>query len=127
MRRTKPTKLGRVQMQIMRVLWNKGEVTARDITEDLSRKRRIAHSTVQTLLRQLEAKGTVTHRVEDRTFIFRPLVTEQDVTRDATRDLVDAVFGGSISGLVAHLVKREDMPAAEMERIRKLVEETGED
>ena len=50
-------KLGSVQLRIMRVLWARGEATAREITDDLSRDGAIAHSTVQTLLRKLEAKG----------------------------------------------------------------------
>src|SRR5262245_65747267 len=101
------TRLGRVQLQIMRVLWQRGQATARDITDALQAEGPIAHSTVQTLLRKLEIKGAVRHRVDNRTFVFLPAVAEQRVTRSATRDLVERVFGGNVAGLIAHLLQEE--------------------
>jgi hypothetical protein len=58
----------------MQALWDRGSATARDITEELNAEEPIAHSTVQTLLRQLQTKGAVTYDVEDRTFVYRPLL-----------------------------------------------------
>src|SRR5437660_7336469 len=107
-----PARLGKVQLQIMEVLWRHGRATARQITDELSRTRgnrdlapqatctlpsggtrgavprAIAHSTVQTLLRQLEAKDAITHEVEERTFVFRPLCQPADMTTSALRDLL---------------------------------------
>jgi BlaI family penicillinase repressor len=117
-------RLGKVQLQIMQLLWRDGRATARQITEELSREKPIAHSTIQTLLRKLEAKGAVTHEVEDRTFIFRPLYQQSEVTETATRDLLTRLFHGSVSGLVAHLLKHEPMTSAELARLRELVEKT---
>src|SRR5260370_11312917 len=96
-------RLGRVQHEIMQVLWQRGRATAREITEELSRARPIAHSTVQTLLRKLEAKGAVTHDLEDRTFVFRPLFQQAEVRETATRDLLTRVFHGSVYGVGAHV------------------------
>ncbi len=111
--------MGSVQLRIMRVLWNEGEATARRISDALAP---VAHSTVQTLLRKLEKKGAVAHERRDRTFVFRPLVAESEVTRSAAQDLVARVFQGSISGLVAHLLEHEEVAPAEMARLRALVE-----
>jgi BlaI family transcriptional regulator, penicillinase repressor len=105
----------------MDVLWAKGRASARDITETLSQEEPTAHSTVQTLLRQLEAKGAVTHELVDRTFLFRPLVNRSDAARSATRDLVDGVFAGSVGGLVAYLLKHEHIPPDELREIRKMI------
>jgi len=114
-------RFGRVQLRIMKVLWQKGRATAREITSALCRKSKIAHSTVQTLLRKLEAKGAVKHDVEDRTFIFYPLVSEESVTESATRDLVARVFDGSTYGLMAYLVRHEGLSREELDQIRKLI------
>jgi BlaI family penicillinase repressor len=114
---------GRLQLRIMQVLWDSGRAGAREITEELSREGPIAHSTVQTLLRKLEAKGAVTHDVEERVFLYRPLVARDKVTKTATRDLIDRVFGGSASGLIAYLLRSERVPRAELEEIRKLIDE----
>lgn len=113
--------LGQVQYRIMRVLWDRGEETARGITDALSASSPIAHSTVQTLLRQLENKRAIAHERRDRTFFFRPLVMESEVSRSAAQDLLSRVFKGSISGLVAHLLESEDVSAEEMDRLRALV------
>lgn len=116
-------RLGRVQLMIMQVLWELGEASAREITEALCRSEPIAHSTVQTLLRKLEAKGAIAHEVVDRTFVFRPTVKEDRVKRSATRDLLDRVFGGSVAELVSYLLENERVPAAELRQIRKLIDE----
>ena len=63
-------RLGKVQLKIMHVLWERGRVSAREITDGLNRDEPIAHSTVQTLLRKLEAKGAVGHETLERTFVF---------------------------------------------------------
>ena len=117
---------GRVQLQIMKVLWQQGRATARDVTSALQERVDIAHSTVQTLLRKLEAKKAVGHDVEERTFVFYPLMAEEQVTRTATHDLLSRVFDGSAYGLVACLVRNENLSSKELERIRQLVH-TGED
>jgi len=114
--------LGTVQLHIMRVLWDEGEATARQITEAMSESKPIAHSTVQTLLRQLEAKKAVAYEKRDRTFVFRPLVAEHDVSRSAAQDLLSRMFQGSISGLVGHLLDNESVPADELARLRTLVD-----
>ncbi len=113
--------LGSVQLRIMRVLWDEGEASARRITEVLSESHPIAHSTVQTLLRQLAAKKAVTHEKHERTFVFRPLVAECEVSRSVAHDLLARVFQGSISGLVGHLLDNESLPPDELARLRALV------
>lgn len=119
-------KLGRVQFRIMTVLWEKGQASARDITDALNaggkKSAAIAHSTVQTLLRQMEDKGAVSHRQEDRTFVFYPVLDQNSATRSATRDLIERVFAGSASGLVAYLLKEERIKPEEMREIRKLID-----
>ncbi|WP_010585135.1 BlaI/MecI/CopY family transcriptional regulator [Schlesneria paludicola] len=117
------TKLGRLQTRIMQVLWERRRATAREITETLNQEEEVAHSTVQTLLRQLEEKGSLTHQVEERTFIYVPLVEQQSVAKSATRELIERIFGGQASGLVSYLLKEEKIPPKELEAIRKLIEE----
>ena len=116
-------RLGRVQLRIMQVLWDRGRVTAREITDTLGAESPIAHSTVQTLLRNLEAKGACGHETEGRTFVFFPLVREEQVTKSATRDLLDRVFEGRVSNLVSYLLKNEKLSAEEIQELRRLINE----
>jgi BlaI family transcriptional regulator, penicillinase repressor len=114
-------RLGRVQLKIMQVLWEKGRANARKITETLCQTEPIAHSTVQTLLRKLEAKGSIRHEVQDRTFIFLPVVKKENVKRSAVHDLMERVFGGSAAELVTYLFQHENIPPEELEQIRNVI------
>ena len=115
------TRMGRVQLKIMQVLWERGRANAREITDALCQDQPIAHSTVQTLLRKLEEKGAVAHDLEDRTFIFYALVKKDNVRRTATRELLERMFGGSATGLVAYVLSEEPISRAELDEIRKLI------
>jgi BlaI family penicillinase repressor len=121
------TQLGLMQFRIMQVLWGRGRASAREITDALNESEVVAHSTVQTLLRQLEAKGAVSHEAEDRTFVFYPRLKEDKVKRTATRDLLDSVFGGDVGSLVAHLLKNERLSRAEVEELHRLIDEQRKD
>jgi BlaI family penicillinase repressor len=114
--------LGRVQLLLMKVLWDRGRATAREITDAINASQPIAHSTVQTLLRGLEEKGAISHEVVGRTFIFFPLVEEHKFVHSATRDLIERVFAGSAGTLVAHLLKHENVSRKELDEIRKLID-----
>ena len=116
-------RFGRVQFRIMQVLWDKGRANAREITAALNKIEPIAHSTVQTLLRKLEQKGAVDHDIDDRTFIFFPLVRSDKVTQHAFRDFVDKIFAGSTGGLVSYLIKNEYISPDELGKIRELLDE----
>lgn len=119
--------LGRMQFRIMQVLWDRGRASAREITDALDRAEPVAHSTVQTLLRQLEAKGAVGHVAEDRTFVFFPRLKEEKVKRNAARDLLERVFGGDVGSLVAHLLGDESPSRAELDEVRRLIDRRHRD
>lgn len=116
------SQLGRVQLQIMQVLWDRGRASAREITDALNESGEIAHSTVQTLLRQLEAKQAVAHEAVERTFVFFPLIEEKSVAQRATRELINDIFDGSAAGLVAYLLENERIPKSELKQLRKLID-----
>jgi BlaI family penicillinase repressor len=117
------TQLGRMQFRIMQILWDRGRASARDITDALNASEPVAHSTVQTLLRQLEAKGAVEHVAEGRTFLFLPRLKEDRVKRKAARELLERVFGGSVGSLVAHLLKDEKFTRTELEELHRLIDQ----
>lgn len=111
---------GRVQMRIMQVLWAKKRATAREITDAMNEYEPIAHSTVQTLIRTLEQKGAIAHDVDDRTFVFYPLVKDEKVLRGALREFIDRMFNGSTEGLVAYLVKNDNLSPDELKKVSEL-------
>jgi BlaI family transcriptional regulator, penicillinase repressor len=121
------TQLGRMQFRIMQVLWHRGRANAREITDALNETEPVAHSTVQTLLRQLETKGAIAHDRSDRTFVFYPRLKEDKVKRTATRDLLERVFGGNVGSLVAHLLKNERLSREELDELHRLIDQKRND
>lgn len=117
------TQLGKVQLKIMNVLWDRGEATARQITDELNETEAIAHSTVQTLLRGLMDKGAVAHETQGRTFVFKPKVAADKVRKNATKELLSRVFDGNASDLVSHLLKTERISKKELDEIKRLINE----
>jgi BlaI family penicillinase repressor len=113
---------GRQQLKIMQLLWKHGEMSAREITDALNREEAFAHSTVQTLLRQLEVKRMVNHKANRRIFKFLAVVDEKKATQGVIRDLLARVFRGSPAELAAHLVQNEKLSKEELRRLRALIE-----
>ena len=118
---------GKVQLKIMRVLWEKKRATAMEITTTLNDTMNIAHSTVQTHLRDLMKKGAVDHEKNDRTFVFYPTVEAENVTQNAVKDFVFNIFSGSAEGLVAHIIKNKYLSQNELKKIQLLIEKSGRD
>lgn len=114
--------LGKLQLAIMRVLWAMGEVTVTDVQRALEATHNLAPTTIATMLKKMETKGVIEHRIDGRRFVYRPLVTEQGVTRTMVADLADRLFAGSPSALVSHLLDAHDVDAGELEALRKIVE-----
>jgi BlaI family penicillinase repressor len=119
-------RLGKVQYQIMAALWRLERATARQITDELAQSQSIAHSTVQTLLRQMEAKGVVAHDIEERTFYYRPLYQPSQMPETPLHDLIARMFHGSVVNLMAHLLSHETISHEELAQLRKLIEEETE-
>ena len=107
----------------MKLVWQQGEVTVRDVYEALLERRQIAYTTVMTRMRVLERKGYVKTRREDRAFVYRPAQPERQVLRSMVREFVDRVFNGSTRPLLVHLVEDRRLSKRELEELERLVRE----
>ena len=117
--------LGDLQLAIMRVLWGRGEATVADVHEALEPERGLALTTIATMLMKMEKKGVVDHRAEGRRFIYRPVVSESQVTRSMVADLTSQLFRGDVTALVNHLLSEHDIDSSELAQLRKLIEARG--
>jgi len=107
----------------MKIVWQKGQATVRDVYETLLERRRIAYTTVMTMMRVLERKGYVRTRKENRAFVYRPARPERQVLRSMVREFVDRVFNGSAQPLLVHLVEDRRLSQRELEELERLVRE----
>ena len=113
-----PTPTGR-ELEILKVLWEHGPASVRGVADLLQVDKDLAYNTVQTLLRIMEDKGLVRHRVSGRTFVYYPCFSRDD---SATRFL-DRVFDGAVEELVQSLLRRERISPAELERLQAMIGE----
>ena len=113
--------LGELQHAIMQVLWTRDEATVAEVHEALFDERGLAPTTIATMLRKMEDKGVVAHRVEDRHFVYQATVSEDAVRSTMVSELLDRLFAGDPAALVSHLVADHDIDEAEVERLRALL------
>ena len=110
------------EARMMSVLWEKEAASVADVVAALKRKKAVTYSTVQTILRILEAKGYVAHEKVARAFIYRPLVDQRQARRRALRHLATRLFNGSPSLLVLNVLEDEQIDRSELEQVKKMIE-----
>ena len=115
-------RLGDLQLQIMKILWDKHQASVSEIHQILSNTE-LAYTTIATMLRKMEVKGLVDHVVEGRSFLYRPLINENEVTQNMAEDVLNRVFEGSLADMVSHLLTRHEVSPGELERLEKLIQE----
>lgn len=108
---------------IMGVLWQRKTATVAEVIVALKKTRPVSYSTVQTILRILEAKGYVAHEKVGRAFIYRARVDERQARRRALKHLVSRLFNGSPSLLVLNVLEDNQIDAQELSRLKKFIED----
>ena len=119
------TKLPRptdAELAILRILWERGASTVRQVHDALARERPAAYTTALKMLQIMTEKGLVRRDDRDRTHIFHPRLTEEQTQRQLVRDLLDRAFGGSASKLVVQALSARRATEEELGEIRKLIE-----
>ncbi len=123
MARRRSTTLTDGELRLMRVLWRRERATVSDVVDSLTEKPKPAYNSVLTLLRILEQKGYVSHEKYGRAYLFAARIGEQDARRSALRHLMGRLFEGSPSLLLLNLLQHEPVDAAEIARLKQLIED----
>ena len=119
-RRKSPT-LTEVELELMDVLWEKGQATVSEIVEALPEER-LAYSSVLTMMRILEQKGYVNHEKEGRAFVYHPVIDRQQAQQSVIGYLLKRFFNNSPELLVVNLLEHEDVNPNEVKRLRQMIE-----
>ncbi len=114
--------LSELQLAVMRVLWQKSRATVAEVQEALEPERGLALTTVATVLTRLEKAHLVAHRPAGRHYVYRPLVSEEEVRRSMVSALAERLFEGDVAALVSHLVSAREIEPGDLARVRKLIE-----
>ncbi len=108
----------------MKIVWGQRAVTVRDVYEALLARRRIAYTTVMTMMNILEEKGHLRKRGEQRAYVYQAARSKAQVIKGMVREFVNRVFDGSAEPLLVHLVKDRRLSAKEREELARLIRES---
>ena len=115
--------LSDVQLAFMRALWSRPSSSVAQVKEFLAEEgRELAQTTVATQLGRLEKKGLIAHEVEGRQFLYRALVSEEEVRRSVLARVTEGLFGGDVTALVHQLLDHEEVSAADLAEVKRLIE-----
>lgn len=113
--------LTELQISILRLMWTRGEVSVAQVWEALYPKRRLAQTTVATLLTRLERRGVIARRAEQRQYLYRALVSEGEVQQSMVSELTERLFAGDVTALVNHLLTSQEVAPGDLARLRALI------
>lgn len=115
------TILTAAELEIMHEVWRLEQATVRDVYEALRERRKVAYTSVMTVMKILEQKGHLKKKQEERAYVYRPARPRAQVLRRMVRDFVDRVFQGAAKPLMVHLVEDSRLSTEDLAEIRQLL------
>ena len=115
-----PPRLTALQLAVMQVLWSRDEASVADVQSAMT-GRRLALTTVATMLVRLEQRGLVSHRAEGRQYIYRSRVSPAEVRETVTRELLRNLFDGDVAAFVSQLLDARKLTREEVDDLQRLV------
>jgi predicted transcriptional regulator len=111
------------ELEIMKIVWRLQSATVRDVYEALREQRKIAYTTVMTMMNILEEKKYLKKQAKERAYVYQATRPRSDVIKAMVREFVDRVFNGSAEPLLVHLIKERRLSKKELEKIARTIEE----
>ena len=122
--RSRSRTLTEQELEIMKVVWALERATVRDVYETLRERRKIAYTTVMTMMNILEAKKHLKKRVQDRAYVYQATRPRREVIKAMVREFVERVFNGSAEPLLVHLIKDRQLSQKDLQKIVRTIEES---
>jgi BlaI family penicillinase repressor len=119
--RPKSGTLTEQELEIMKIVWVREVATVRDVYEALLERRKIAYTTVMTMMKILEHKKYLLKTQEERAYVYRPAKPKNQVIKSMVREFVNRVFNGSAEPLLLHLIEDRRLSEKELEEITRMI------
>lgn len=116
-------RISEAEQEVMEVLWRESPLAASDVADRVDRGRGWSARTVKTLLSRLLAKGVLAHEEDGRRYLYRPTIPREDYVAQESGKLIDRMFGGRVTPLVAHLAERDRLTPKDIAEIEALLKE----
>ena len=114
-------RISEAEHAVMEVLWRDAPLGAAEVAAQVDPGRGWSIRTVKTMLSRLLAKGAIVHEEEGRRYLYRPAVSRDDFLSRESGRLIDRMFGGRVTPLVAHLAEQNRLTPADIEEIEALL------
>jgi len=114
-------RIGEAEYAVMEVLWREAPLTAAEVADRAPAERGWSIRTVKTMLARLLAKGVLAHEEDGRRYLYRPAVARADYVAQESGKLIDRMFGGRVTPLVAQLAERDRLSPADIAEIEALL------
>jgi predicted transcriptional regulator len=111
------------ELQIMKVIWERGRVTVRDVYEELLKHRKIAYTTVMTVMGVLEQKGRLKKTLDGRAYVYSPAQPQSEVVNGMVRDFIGRVFNGMTRPLLVSMLEDGKITETELDELKKLLKD----
>src|SRR6476661_2886972 len=108
------------ELEIMKIVWGRESATVRDVYETLLERRKVAYTTVMTMMKILEQKKYLKKTQADRAYVYRPTQPKRLVVGAMVREFVNRVFNGSAEPLLVHLVEEHNLSPEDLDEIAQL-------
>lgn len=115
------TPLGETEMEVLHHVWELGEATVKNVQERILKDRKVAYTTIMTVMKNLADKGYLKFRKEGVTYVYSPAREPESVRFNLVKDLVKKVFKGSSKELVQTLVEGENLSDSDRKEILNLI------
>jgi BlaI family penicillinase repressor len=120
--------LGRAELEVLRTLWAEGPATVREVMDHLhGRGRKVAYTTVQTMLGRLEQKGFATSDKSGLAYVYRAKVSRKRFSQSRLKTLLDQLYDGAAGPLALQLVRSKRLTSEEMDELRRLIDQLDAD
>lgn len=110
-----------LELEIMQIVWGRRQATVRDVYETLRERRKVAYTTVMTMMKILEQKKRLKRTLVDRAYLYRPTQPQRQVVQAMVREFLQRVFNGSAAPLLLHLVRDRKLTSRDLEEISRLI------
>jgi len=115
--------LGKLQRSVLEIVWKLGEANVHQVRQKLSRRKKLAYTTVLTALQKLEKAGWLRHRAEGKSYIYTPIRSRDEAGAKSVRKFLKRVFDGDSVLMFQHLIRQSNLSNLELQKLRKMIDE----
>ncbi len=115
--------LGQLQRAVIEVVWELGEASVHQVREQISRKKKLAYTTVLTAMQKLEKAGWLRHRAEGKVYVYAPTRTREEAGANSARKFIERMFDGDALLMFQHLMRQGELSDEELRELRKMIDD----